>query len=155
MKKKPPRAKIIDLGPLPGLAGYALRRAQLAVFRDFDRVFAKSGIRPAQYSALCVIERNPCLTQSAVAGALGIKRANFTVLFNTLEARGLAKRGAGMGDRRSHALTLTPAGAAFTARLHALARAHERGVCKTLTPAGRRRLFDTLNTLRTASEPGE
>ena len=32
--------KTIDLGPLPELIGYVLRRAQLAVFQDFFNAFA-------------------------------------------------------------------------------------------------------------------
>jgi len=61
------RGKSIDLGPLPELIGYVLRRAQLAVFQDFFAAFAPFDIRPAQFSALTIIERNPGLTQSQVA----------------------------------------------------------------------------------------
>src|SRR5690348_16351341 len=60
----------VDLGQLPGLIGYVLRRAQLAVFQDFFAAFAPHNIRPAQFSVLTVIDRNPGLTQSQVAGAL-------------------------------------------------------------------------------------
>ena len=148
MKKAKPAAMRPDLGPLPDLIGYVLRRAQISVFKDFNRMFEKADIRPAQYSVLCVIERNPGLTQSAVAEALGIKRANFVVLFNTLEERGLARRAVGREDRRSHALTLTPAGKTFVAGLHALARRHEQNFSAAMTAEERRQLFSLLNTLR-------
>jgi DNA-binding MarR family transcriptional regulator len=69
-----------------------LRRAQLAVFQDFFMAFAPFDIRPAQYSVLTVIERNPGLTQSQVAEALGIKRTNFVGMLDALEARGLTER---------------------------------------------------------------
>ncbi|MEN3384710.1 MAG: hypothetical protein V7608_4754, partial [Hyphomicrobiales bacterium] len=62
----------IDLGPLPELIGYVLRRAQLVVFQDFFSAFAPFDISPAQFSVLTVIERNPGLTQTQVAAALGI-----------------------------------------------------------------------------------
>jgi hypothetical protein len=52
----------IDLGPLPGLIGYVLRRAQLVVFQDFFAAFAPFDIRPAQFALLTVIARNPGLT---------------------------------------------------------------------------------------------
>ena len=72
--------RTIDLGPLPELIGYVLRRAQLAVFQDFFAAFAPFDIRPAQFSVLTIIERNPGLTQTHVAAALGIKRTNFVGL---------------------------------------------------------------------------
>ena len=82
----------VDLGPLPELIGYVLRRAQLAVFQDFFAAFAPFDIRPAQFSVLTVIERNPGLTQSQAAEALGIKRTNFVGMLDELETRGLAAR---------------------------------------------------------------
>src|SRR6478752_9631441 len=77
----------IDLGPLPELMGYVLRRAQLVVFQDFFAAFAPFDISPAQLSVLTVIERNPGLTQTQVAAALGIKRTNFVGLLDELERR--------------------------------------------------------------------
>ena len=53
----------IDLGRLPQIVGYMLRRAQLAAFHDFMRGYAEADIRPAQYAVLTVIERNPGLRQ--------------------------------------------------------------------------------------------
>jgi len=85
------RGKSIDLGPLPELIGYVLRRAQLAVFQDFFGAFAPFDVRPAQFSVLTIIERNPGLTQSQVAEALGIKRTNFVGMLDELEKRGLAR----------------------------------------------------------------
>src|SRR5271156_699171 len=34
----------VDLGPLPALVGYALRRAQLSVFQDFVQTMAARGL---------------------------------------------------------------------------------------------------------------
>lgn len=134
----------IDFGPLPDLVGYALRRAQLAVFKDFMQAFLAEDIRPTQYGVLTVIERNPGLTQSQVAEALGIKRANFVPLLDGLEARGLAERRPAAGDRRSYALTLTQAGEAMMARLHAINRNHEGRITAALGPDGYRQLLELL-----------
>src|SRR5436853_1820743 len=82
----------VDLGPLPGLIGYMLRRAQIAVFQEIFRSFGEVNIRPAQFSVLTVIAHNPGLTQSQVSAALGIKRTNFVALLDSLEERGLAER---------------------------------------------------------------
>src|SRR5271163_2280086 len=109
----PPRAAAAappaepDLGPLPALVGYALRRAQLAVFQDFVETMAALDVRPAQFSVLLLIERNPGVNQTQISEALGIKTANLAVMLNALEARGLAKRRPDALDRRAHALHLT------------------------------------------------
>jgi DNA-binding MarR family transcriptional regulator len=108
----------VDLGPLTGLIGYMLRRAQIAVFQDIFRTFAEVGIRPAQFSVLTVIAHNPGRTQSQVSAALGIKRTNFVALLDSLERRGLAVRRPAPTDRRSHALHLTEAGKAAMRRLN-------------------------------------
>ena len=92
------------------MVGYALRRAQLAVFDEVIANFAELDLRPAQYSVLVLLGHSPGLKQSEVASALGIQRANFVVLFDGLEHRGLARRSPAPNDRRSYALYLTEAG---------------------------------------------
>jgi len=119
------RGKSIDLGPLPDLIGYVLRRAQLAVFQDFFAAFAPFDIRPAQFSVLTIIERNPGLTQTQVAEALGIKRTNFVGMLDELETRGLAERRQTARDKRSYALYLTADGAALMRKLRPVLKAHE------------------------------
>src|SRR5690606_33707419 len=84
-----PARPTIDLGPLPGLSGYALRRAQLAVYHDFHTVVEGHDIRPVQFGVLLVLAANPGMKQSDVGAALGIKRSNFVALIDGLEQRGL------------------------------------------------------------------
>jgi len=110
----------LDMGALEGSIGYHMRRAQIAIFHDIIKAFADEDIRPAQYSALVLISRNPGQNQSEIAAALGIKRTNFVALIDRLEARGLARRTATLADRRSYALYLTEAGQALLARLQRL-----------------------------------
>src|SRR5512136_217446 len=110
-----------DAGPLADMVGYALRRAQLAVFDEVIKAFAVLDLRPAQFSVLVLLKHAPGLKQTDVAGALGIQRANFVVLFDGLERRGLARRDAMPNDRRSHALYLTAAGEGLLARATRLA----------------------------------
>src|SRR6266850_8219754 len=117
MGRRMGRKNDIDLGPLPELIGYVLRRAQLVVFQDFFGAFAPFDIRPALFSVLTVIERNPGLTQSQVAEALGIKRTNFVGMLDTLETRGLTERRQAVRDKRSYALYLTAEGAALMRKL--------------------------------------
>lgn len=136
-----------DLGTLPENIGYVLRRAQLAVFHEITRAFAAFDMRPAQYAALTIIGRNPGLTQTQVAEALGIQRANFVALLDTLEARGLARREAVASDRRSYALHLTDQGQALLGRLQQLVVEHERQLDQRIGPENRDLLLDLLGRL--------
>ena len=97
--------------------GYRLRRAQLSVFKNFIAAFEAFDLRPAEYSVLVLIAKNPGRKQTEFAEVLGIKRANFVTLINRLEKRGLTERRVAEGDRRANALHLTPAGVAFVARI--------------------------------------
>lgn len=137
----------INMGPLPHLVGYLLRRAQLVVSGDFIRSFADVDIRPAQYSVLSIIEHNPGLRQSQVAEALGIKRTNFVALFDTLEERGLARRERVTGDRRALALHLTDAGVALLGLLHARAAEHDARATAMLNAEEKRHLLTLLERL--------
>ena len=61
----------LDFGPLANRLGYTPRRAQIVVLRNFCEAFQPFEIKPAQYSILTVIERNPGRKQSQVCEALG------------------------------------------------------------------------------------
>jgi DNA-binding MarR family transcriptional regulator len=136
--------KPIDAGPLAGKLGYALRRAQLAVFEEIITAFAEVDLRPAQYAVLVLLDHAPGLKQSDVAGALGIQRANFVALFDGLESRGLARRCPTPNDRRSYALYLTDAGKTLLARAARLEAEHEARLDARLGPGGRQQLLRLL-----------
>jgi len=140
-------APAVDVGPLAGMVGYVLRRAQLAVFDDVITKFAALDLRPAQYSVLVLLRHTPGLKQSDVAAALGIQRANFVVLFDGLERRGLARRSAAPNDRRSYALYLTEEGEKVLARANVLQAAHEARLDAKLGPSGREQLLGLLGRL--------
>ena len=142
----PSRAPIA-MGPLAERLGYALRRAQVAVFRDFFAAFAAFEIRPAQYSILTVIEANPGLKQTQVCDALGIKRTNFVAMIDELERRGLVRRNAAPGDRRSHALMLTQSAKDLMPRLHATSAAHEQRLIRHLGAQAHSELIETMMAL--------
>jgi len=138
---------VIDLGPLPQLIGYALRRAQLTVFQDFFRTFEAFDIAPAQFSVLTVIERNPGLKQSQVCAALGIKRTNFVGMLDELERRGLAERRQTARDKRSYALYLTADGGALMRRLKPVIKAHESRMVGKVGEDGRASLIALLHEI--------
>jgi DNA-binding MarR family transcriptional regulator len=137
----------VDLGPLPSLFGYALRRALLAVSQDFQRHFVAEDIRPAQFSVLVVLKFNPGLRAARVAAALGIKRTNFVPLLDGLEKRKLAERRRLERDRRATALFLTETGAAMLARLAPLVAQHEAKFTARVGDDGRHHLLSLLHRL--------
>jgi len=143
---------LIDLGQLPNLLGYALRQAQLSVFRDFLRAFSRFNIRPVQYGILTVIERNPGLKQQHVCQALGIRRANFVTLLNDLERRGLAKRGPSANDQRANALYLTEKGKALMQELRKVNKVHEDRIAAGLSREKRGLLIQALNQIKLSAD---
>jgi DNA-binding MarR family transcriptional regulator len=120
---EPDRA--IDLGILPGLLGYHLRRAQLAVFQDFARAVGIGELTPGQFGVLLVIERNPGLSQTRLGHTLGIDRSTLVAVIDRLEARGLVERADAPRDRRSYALHISGAGHVLLNELIERVRAHE------------------------------
>ena len=140
-------AQPLDLSALTSIVGYPLRRAQLAVFEDFNRRFVALKLSPAQYSALVIIGANPGRKQSEIAGALGIQRPNFVAMMDELERRGLAERLRTPVDRRSRALALTAAGAALAARARRVQAEQEKEVERLIGREGRERLVAALTRL--------
>lgn len=136
-----------DVGPLADMVGYALRRAQLAVFDTVIKNLSAVDLRPAQYSVLVMLRHSPGLKQSEIAAALGIQRANFVVLFDGLERRGLAERRQSAHDRRSYALHLTEQGERLLARADAIEAAYEKHLDGVLGPGGRAQLIALLQRL--------
>lgn len=146
-KPAPAHPAALDFGLLPGLVGYVLRRAQLKVFEDFIRSFEPLGLRPAQFSALLLIEANPGRSQREIAAGLGIQRPNFVAMMDGFEKRGLARRARSEVDRRSHALVLTPAGAELLAKAKAVVAAHEARVTAGMSEPERQKLLALLKAI--------
>lgn len=150
-KSKTAEPITLDLGDLGNALGYVLRRAQLASFKHFKDTFKGTNLTPAQYSVLMVIDRNPGLRQNQISDALGIKRANFVLLLNSLETRGLAER-APAADRRSYALQITPAGKRLLKKLRTLSAELEDRITAYIGVEGRDQLIALLRKLSTSLE---
>jgi DNA-binding MarR family transcriptional regulator len=134
----------LAFGMLEKRIGYALRRAQLAVFQDFYQAVAEYDISTAQYSVLTIIENNPGLSQTQVADALGIKKANFVALIRTLETRKLVERRMTPNDKRSYALHLTGSGQKLITLLHQASEDHEARIRSAVGECTYRELFEPL-----------
>jgi DNA-binding MarR family transcriptional regulator len=136
----------LDPGPLPGLLGYQLRLAQLAVFRDFERAAGGLGVSPGRFGVLALVEANPGVSQSRLAQAVGLDRSTMVAVLDRLEDRRLVERRAGP-DRRTNGLWLTPEGKRLVARLKRRVTEHEVRITARLTAAERETLFALLGRL--------
>lgn len=140
-------ARPIQYGDLNSRIGYALRRAQMTVFQDFYRAVAPWNLTPAQYSTLVVIQNNPGLSQTQVAEALGIKKANFVSMIKELESRGLARRDSMPGDRRSFALHLGSEGQRVMTELAEASQDHEDRLRRSIGDEQYHAVFAVLHAL--------
>jgi DNA-binding MarR family transcriptional regulator len=135
----------LKAGFLEGLLGYRLRLAQQAVFRDFAAHVAAEfpGVSPGRVGILFLVEANPGVTQSRLAGAVRLDRSTLVGVLHVLQAQGLLERRRGT-DRRTNGLWLTRAGSALAARLKSSIGAHERRVASRLSAGERARLLVLL-----------
>lgn len=151
----PARAERVEIPPMATIIGYKLRRAQLFVFQDFIESFSKIRLRPAEFSVLAIIAGTPGLKQSEIAEMLGIKRANFVALMDSLEKRGLAERRKATIDRRSHSLHLTAEGTKFVRKMTAIWEEHENRLIERLGGLEERdRLIELLDRVIAPGEQG-
>jgi DNA-binding MarR family transcriptional regulator len=137
----------VSLGVLDSRLGYALRRAQIAVFQDFFRAVAAFDLSPAKYSVLAVVEANPGLSQTQVADVLGIQKTNFVAMIKDLERRDLVRRTPMLSDRRSYALELGETGKVILAGAHDASAAHEARVRAALGADIYDAMFERLHNL--------
>ena len=154
-KKRIPANGDIDYGLLTGLAGYALRRAQAAVFSHFLNSVGKRGISPGQFGVLVLIKENEGLNQSALAKALGIERSTMVAVIDRLEGQGWVERVASQTDRRSYALALTAEGEGLLKEIIPLVRRHERAITGALSDDERAQLIDLLERVTAAANRGD
>jgi DNA-binding MarR family transcriptional regulator len=137
----------LDHGILPGLIGYQLRLAQLAVFRDFNRAVGALGVSPGRVGVLVLVDCNPGITQSRLAEAVGLDRSTLVPVLDGLERLGLVERRRGQ-DRRTNGLRLTESGKSLLGTVKRRIKAHERRMVQGMTQEERSQLVTLLARLR-------
>ena len=129
-KKEP-----VELGMLPGLIGYQLRMAQVAMFNDFASGLSEFDVSPGLFGVLVIIEANPDLKQTELARATHLDRSTVVSVIDNLERRGLVERRAALNDRRSNALRLTDAGSVLLRKLKRQVNLHEKRLLSNFNDA--------------------
>ncbi|BFM49069.1 MarR family transcriptional regulator [Marinomonas sp. THO17] len=140
--------KDIDFGILNNLVGYRLRRAQMNFFNKFSEVCSDLGISPGLFAVIAIVERNPGLTQTAVAQALGNDRSAMVAAVDKLEQMKVIERRPAKNDRRSYALFMTNQGEDFFKTISERVMEHEQAMANRLEDDKEVRwLLNTLDVL--------
>lgn len=158
-KSAPPRSggrgesRAVDYGTLPNHVGYLLRLAQLRVWEDFYGRMGDTGVSPALFSALMLVQGNPGIQQSRLGEALGVARSGAMTMTDRLERLGLVERRADPHDRRAYGLFLTADGERRMAEFVARVRQHDTLINKVLSPDEHRTLMQLLHKFVAAPAP--
>ena len=129
---------------LDELIGYAMRRAQLKLFQNLIGRLATHDLRPAQFSAMAIIDQHPGLMQADLARALAIEPPQVVPLLNKLESRALAVRVRCKPDKRSYGIFLSKTGEALLKELKTIAAQSDIDATSALDSAEREELLRLL-----------
>lgn len=138
---------VVRTAPLRDLIGYALRRAQGAVYSDLNDALSELELRPLQLTLLLMVEENPGASQSGVCEALGIQKTNSVGTMGELERRGYIVRKKSSSDARSYQLHLTAKGRRMLQRAGEVQSTHEQRLVERIGLDGRDQLLQLLGKL--------
>ena len=99
----------LDYGDLDEMSGIVLQRAFTTSTKYFSD-YMGSEFKPGFYTALSVLEKNPGLTQKALAQAIRRDTSTLVPFIDRMEKNGWVVRKQSATDRRAHELYLTEAG---------------------------------------------
>jgi DNA-binding MarR family transcriptional regulator len=115
--------------------------------RQFGERLAPLGLEQRHAGMLTRLAQNAGKSQQAIAELVGVNATRMVFLVDELEGLGLVERRRNPGDRRSHALYLTEAGAAMLERVRAATTEHEARIGAGLSDAERTQLLGLLRQL--------
>jgi len=137
----------VTAGFLDELVGYHLRMTSNKFQADFAVTLAGTGIRPALFAILSIVNDKPGINQGVVGKQLGIQRANMVSLINELLEQKLIARSVSKEDRRAYRLSLSEIGRDTYIRCATAIRAHERALLANLSAKELTALITTLKKL--------
>ena len=135
----------LSVGILPNLLGYNVRRAHMALWRDFNRTVGTGLVRPGLFSMMVLVDENPGIAQIELATQLDIDKATIVGLIRQLQRQGWVDRRPSSTDRRRQDLHLTAQGRQQLTILRREMLEHEQ---RFLNLFSRQELTDFFNYLR-------
>ncbi len=139
------RADSFNSETLDRFIGYHMKRAFNVVQADLSRTLTEFDLRMLTYTALVLIVDNPNLSQSKLAAAMDIERANLVVIVDELEQRELIVRDRVPTDRRAYALNATLSGRRLCKKAVAAVVAHESKLFSAMSKKAKTMLINTLS----------
>lgn len=109
-KTRPSNSKTPKESDLSHLLGHHLRRAHLAIWRDFNENVGHGGLRPGQFGVLSTIDKHPGISQIEISRLLDLDKASIVALIYRLENLQWIEKRQAAEDRRRHQLYLTNEG---------------------------------------------
>jgi DNA-binding MarR family transcriptional regulator len=138
----------LNVGILPNLLGYNVRRAHMALWRDFNRTVGTGVVRPGIFSMLVLIDENPGIAQIELAAQLAIDKATIVGLIRQLLRLGWIERRPSRADRRRHDLFLTAQGRPELATLRRDMLQHEARFTNLFSRQELTQFFDFLRRIQ-------
>jgi|ERR1700722_12556951 DNA-binding MarR family transcriptional regulator len=123
----------VNVGILPNLLGYNIRRARIALWRDFSRTVGEGAIRPSMFSLLMLVESNPGISQIELANQLDQDKATVVGLIHWLQDEDWVVRKRSSTDRRRQGIFPTAAGRRKLTRLKQQMLEHEARFTRLFT----------------------
>lgn len=128
--------------------GYQLAQAGVVSYGLFEQlVGAPLDLRPAEYTALTLINENPGVSPARLSEALAVSRPYISNTIDKLEARALVTRDQSDQDRRSQHLRTTSEGRTLASRATSILIQGEREAIATLSMAEQMILAELLHKM--------
>jgi DNA-binding MarR family transcriptional regulator len=143
----------VELGPLPRLLGYNVRRAQQVSWRTYVSSIGEHKLRPGLFSLLCLVRSNLGIAQIELGTHLGVDKASIVALLDRLERAGLIERRRCTRDRRRQGIFLTDNGSAELDALMAKVRKVERQLTSRFSKAELDQFLGYLRRLYAPEKP--
>lgn len=128
--------------------GYHMKRAFNVVQADLAQTLKPFDLRMLTHTALVLIVDNPGLSQTQLAAAMDIERANLVVIIDELERRDLITRDRVPTDRRTYALKATLSGRRLCEKAVAAVLSHEARLFAKVDDETRDALISALSAVR-------
>jgi DNA-binding MarR family transcriptional regulator len=139
-------------GPLAGdkaptSLAFLLSQVGTHASRRFAERLAAIDLHPPLFRVLNVVDAAEGQSQHAIAEAIQAPPSRMVAIVDELEQRGLVERRANPGDRRAHALHLTPQGRKLLDKGRKNAAEHEADLTRGMSRRDRERLVSLLRQI--------
>ncbi|MFA6311400.1 MAG: MarR family winged helix-turn-helix transcriptional regulator [Sterolibacterium sp.] len=137
----------VDGSFLQGFVGYNARRATLTIMEVFNRRMAALNLKPAEFSILSLIGRNPGVTPSQLCAELNLLPPKLAKVLARLDKRKLVGRKTLAADKRAVCLSLSSEGRKLLVEAESTVIELEAQVTAALTAKQRETLISLLKKI--------